>query len=182
MDATTEANVDDLARVPDHGKAELMNGRLILMSPSGGQHNDAAGEIYVSLRLHARQTGQGHAVTDNAAFLVNLPGRQSFSPDAGFHYATITPKFFQGAPAFAVEVRSEGDYGPAAEPALSGKIADYFAAGTLVIWDVDLLGTDLIRSYRADDPANPAIFRRGDLASAEPAVPGWSMPVIDLWP
>jgi hypothetical protein len=34
---------------------------------------------------------------------------------------------------FAVEVRSEDDYGPAAEKALAAKRADDFAAGTRVV-------------------------------------------------
>src|SRR3712207_7434649 len=34
-------------------------------------------------------------------------------------------KFLEGAPVFAVEVRSEGDYGPAAEQAMAEKRADY---------------------------------------------------------
>ena len=41
-------------------------------------------------------------------------------------------KFVQGAPVFAAEVRSEGDYGEAAERAMAAKRADYFAAGGLV--------------------------------------------------
>jgi Uma2 family endonuclease len=90
-------------------------------------------------------------------------------------------RFYQGAPVFAVEVRSEGDYGPQAEQELADKRADYFAAGTLVVWDVDLLSTDVIRVYRATDPDHPAIYRRGEIAEAEPAVPGWSMPVDDLF-
>src|SRR5712691_4345126 len=56
-------------------------------------------------------------------------------------------KFFEGAPVFAVEVRSEGDYGPAAEKAMAKKRADYFAAGSLIVWDVDLLEVDVIKSY-----------------------------------
>jgi Uma2 family endonuclease len=80
-----------------------------------------------------------------------------------------------------VEVRSEGDYGPAAERAMAQKRADYFAAGTVVVWDVDLLSEDVIKSYRADEAA-PIVFRRGESATAEPAVPGWSMPVDDLFP
>jgi hypothetical protein len=36
--------------------------------------------------------------------------------------------------------------------------------------------------YRANDPLVPAIYRRGDLAEANPALPGWSMPVDDLFP
>jgi Uma2 family endonuclease len=181
MRVKTEATVDDLARVPENGKAELVDGELVLMSPTGGLPGRASGRIYSSLYEYEKRTGSGHAVPDNVGFLVNLPRRKSFSPNAAYHLGPLTMSFLQGAPVFAAEVRSEGDYGPAAERAMARKRADYFAAGTLVVWDVDLLGEDVVRSYRADDPEHPTVFRRGELASAEPAVPGWSMPVDDLW-
>ena len=91
-------------------------------------------------------------------------------------------KFFQGAPVFAVEVRSENDYGPRAERAMAKKRADYFAAGTLVVWDVDLLSAHVLRVYRSSDPETATIYRRGETAEAEPAVPRWTMPVDDLFP
>jgi Uma2 family endonuclease len=90
-------------------------------------------------------------------------------------------RFLEGAPIFAVEVRSENDYGPAAERVMQEKRNDYFACGTLVVWDVDLLSDDVVKGYRASDPEHPVIFRRGDIADAEPAVPGWQMPVNDLF-
>ena len=90
-------------------------------------------------------------------------------------------RFFEGAPAFAAEVRSENDYGPNAEREIARKIADYFAAGTQVVWDVDLLGEDTVKVYRASDPNNPAVYRRGEIAEAEPAVPGWAMAVDELF-
>jgi Uma2 family endonuclease len=90
-------------------------------------------------------------------------------------------RFLNGAPVFAVEVRSEHDYGPAAERDMALKRADYFACGTLVVWDVDLQSPDVVKSYRASDPDNPVIFRRGQMADAEPAVPGWTMPVDGLF-
>ena len=34
----------------------------------------------------------------------------------------------------------------------------------------------------SNDPAAPTIYRRGEIAEAEPAVPGWSMPVANLFP
>ena len=49
MTTRTEATIDDLYRVPENGKAELVNGELVLMSPTGGVPGRAAGEIYVSL-------------------------------------------------------------------------------------------------------------------------------------
>ena len=114
---------------------------------------------------------------------MNLPHRESFSPDAAFYTGRPTGmRFLDGAPAFAVEVRSESDYGPAAERAMTEKRADYFAAGTRVVWDVDMQGADVIRAYRATRPDEPVIFRRGDAADAEPAVPGWRIAVDDLFP
>jgi Uma2 family endonuclease len=90
-------------------------------------------------------------------------------------------KFYQGAPIFAVEVRSEGDYGPRAEREMAAKRAEYFAAGTLVVWDVDLLSENVVRVYRASDPEKPTTYRRGQVAEAEPAVPGWSIAVDNLF-
>ena len=90
-------------------------------------------------------------------------------------------KFLEYAPVFAAEVRSENDYGLVAEREIKEKIADYFAAGTLVVWDVDLLGQDVIRAYRADNPHQPDIYRRGEIANAEPALSGWMMAVDDLF-
>lgn len=62
-------------------------------------------------------------------------------------------RFLEGAPIFAVEVRSENDYGRAAEQDMADKRADYFAAGTRVVWDVDVLSDAIVRVYRADSPA-----------------------------
>ncbi|HEX4951264.1 MAG TPA: Uma2 family endonuclease [Blastocatellia bacterium] len=176
-----EATIEDLYQIKQ--KAEIVNGEIVLMPPTGDAPGYAGDEIFVSLRQHARQTGTGRAVGDNKGFHVRLPHRKSFSPDAAFIIAqSMGMKFFEGAPQFAVEVRSENDYGRKAEREMADKRDDYFAAGTLVVWDVDLLSDDVIKSYRADDPDNPIIFRRGEIAHAEPAVPGWSMPVNDLFP
>lgn len=138
--------------------------------------------VYIRLRMYEPHTTNGRAYADNAGFSVNLPHRKSFSPDAAFYFGKASGlKFLDGAPVFAVEVRSEGDYGPKAERTIVQEIADYFAAGTLVVWDVDLLAEDVVKVYRASDPETPIIYRRGELAEAEPAVPGWTMPVDELF-
>lgn len=50
------------------------------------------------------------------------------------------------------------------------------------MWDVDLLNPDVIKSYLASDADKPIIFQRGEIANAGDAMPGWSMPVDDLFP
>src|SRR5207249_10324051 len=59
------------------------------------------------------------ALPDNVAFVVDLPHRKSFSPDAAYYVGPpLALEFIQGAPVFAVEVRSKSDYGPRAERAM----------------------------------------------------------------
>jgi Uma2 family endonuclease len=181
MSTKVEATIEDLYKV--EGKAELVNGEIILMSPTGFLPGYAAGEIFSSLRMYSKRQNRGRAVTDNSAFVVDLPHRKSFSPYAAFHIGAETGmNFLEGAPVFAVEVRSKGDYGSRAEREMAKKRADYFAAGTLVVWDVDLLSNDVVRVYRASSPETATIYHRGETAEAEPAVPGWAMPVDDLFP
>jgi len=180
MSTKTEATIDDLYRVP--GKAELVGGEIVHTSPTGGLPGYAAFRICVRLDQYAQKTKQGYAIGDKVGFVVNLPNRKSFCPDAAYFVGSLSMKFLDGAPVFAVEVRSEGDYGPAAEQAMAEKRADYFAAGTQVVWDVDLEGPETVRVYRASDPDCPTIYHRGQIAEAEPAVLGWSMPVNDLFP
>jgi Uma2 family endonuclease len=180
MSTKTRATIEDLYKV--EGKAELVDGEIVEMSPAGEDPGAASVEIVVSLHAYARRAGQGRVFGDGVGFHVNLPHREALSPDAAYHIGPrMGMRFAEGAPIFAVEVRSENDYGPAAERAMKEKRADYFACGTLIVWDVDLQSEDVIKSYKASDPDHPITFRRGEMADAEPAVPGWQMPVDDLY-
>lgn len=179
------ATIDDLYRV--EGKAELIGGRIVRYIPTGDLPSEVAAEIYVRLREYAKRTGVGIVRADNLAFALPRPlknGRQSFSPDASYHTGP-RPKnpmrFIDGAPTLAVEVRSEGDYTPAAAREMAAKRADYFEAGTLAVWDVDPLARS-ITLYRAEAPTNPITFGSGQIANAEPAVPGWTVAVDDIIP
>jgi len=179
MDLKIEATLADLYRVAENGKAELVHGEVVLMSPTGGVPGRAGGKIYRSLDDYEQRTGAGYAFPDNVGFVVNLPHRRSFSPDAAFYVGQLRGgQFLDGTPIFAVEVRSENDYGRVAEREMAVKRADYFAVGTLVVWDVDALQDRLVRS----SPHQPTVYTAGQVAEAEPALPGWSMLVDDFLP
>ncbi len=181
MDTTANATIEDLYHVPENGKAEIVDGELVLMPPTGGIPGRAGGKIYRSLDDYERSAQRGYAFPDNVGFIVNLPHRESFSPDAAFYVGELKGgDFLQGPPVFAVEVRSKYDYGPQAEREIARKKADYFACGTRVFWDVDVLREKVVRVYRASDPDNPTIYRKGNRAEAEPALPGWSIAVDEF--
>ena len=105
MSTKVEATIEDLYKV--EGKAELVNGEIVLMSPTGRDPGYAGDVILISLFNYSKQNNFGRAVGDNKAFVINLPHRKSFSPDAAFYAGKMTMKFGEGAPIFAVEVRSD---------------------------------------------------------------------------
>jgi Uma2 family endonuclease len=176
---TPEATLDDLARVTD--KAELVDGRIVLLMPTGRKPGRVAGRIYRFLDDYATQGGRGEAYPDNVGFAVPRlsSGRQSFAPDAALHlgpFPTDPMRFLEGPPTLAVEVRSEKDYTASAEAEIAAKRADYFEPGTRMVWDVDPIA-ECIQIYRAESPDQPRTFRRGQVLDAEPLLPGWRVGV-----
>ena len=176
---TRRFTIDDLLKVPE--KAELIRGKIVRYMATGFRPNIVAGRIFRNLADYADVPGRGFAYTDSMGFAVPelTSGRESFSPDAAF-YSGPPParpmRFVEAAPDFAVEVRSENDYGPAAELAMGRKRQDYFEAGTLVVWDADP-EAGAIRMYRSDNPLQAIVFAGGEEAHAEPAAPGWRVSV-----
>lgn len=181
--APPAATLDELMRT--EGKAEVIDGMVVRFMASGALPSLTAFEIAVHLRIYARSIGAGVAFADGVGYAPDpapRTGRQTFSPDASYYPGPIPPdfmKFVAGMPALAVEVRSENDYGPAAEREIALKREQYLAAGTSVVWDVDPLART-VRVYRADGTA--AEYGPTDVADAEPALPGWRVPVADLFP
>jgi HPt (histidine-containing phosphotransfer) domain-containing protein len=134
----------------------LIGGRIVEFMATGRRPSRVAARVFRSLDDYAEATGSGEAYTDNTGFVVPelSSGRESFCPDASYFMGPFSDdpmRFLEGAPTFAVEVRSVGNYGPAAEAEMAAKRADYFEAGTAVVWDVDPVA-EIVRKYTADAP------------------------------
>jgi Uma2 family endonuclease len=184
----TPATLDDLTCVSD--KAELIDGRIVFLMPTGRKPGRIGGRLYQSLDDYATVNGRGEAFPDNVGFIVPrlASGRQAFAPDASLHLGPFPAdrmRFIDGPPVLAVEVRgegdygpaavevrSEGDYGPAAEEEMAAKRADYFEAGTRIVWDVDPVA-ELIHIYRTESPKVGQSYLRDQIGDAEPVLPGW---------
>src|SRR3989442_16020260 len=103
MITKSPATVEDLYSV--EGKAEIVNGEIVHMSPTGFLPGRASKSIVRSLDDYAEAHGGGVAVPDNVGMVVNLPNRRSFSPDAAWYTGDAEAagmRFLDGAPAFAV--------------------------------------------------------------------------------
>ncbi|QDU21589.1 Uma2 family endonuclease [Urbifossiella limnaea] len=174
----------DLAGV--EGKAELVAGRIVRYMATGRIPSRISKRITRSLDDHEIRTGLGESFGDSLGYALPQPlpnGRQSFQPDASYYIGPAPydeESFVEGVPTFAAEVRSEHDYTPGKDRDYEAKRADYFAAGTVVVWDVNYRA-ETVSKYTAADPLTPTVFRRGEVADAEPAVPGWRLPVDDIF-
>jgi len=174
------ATIEDLA-ITKH-KTEIVNGQLIVIGPSWLRSARASWSISRSLHGYENRHEGGYALGSRIAYILDLPHRLAICPDAAWYTGGMwtDEEYPRGAPVFAAEVREVGEDGPEFERRSAAKRADYFAAGTRVVWDVDLRES-LVRVYRAEDPDHPTLYRSGEVAEAEPAVPGWRMPVDELF-
>src|SRR5439155_17671563 len=158
------ATLEDLYNEP--GKAELIGGRIVQFMPTGRKPNRVAGKIFRRLADYSETTGIGEAYTDNMGFAVPelSSGRESFSPDAAYYVGKLPEnpmRFVEGTPTFAVEVRSENDD----EAEMADKRADYFEAGTEVVWDVDPIA-ECIHKYTS--PTHKTTYQHGPPAAPDP--------------
>ena len=180
----THETLDDLMR--HDGKAELINGRIVPIMPSGVLPIRVAKRILRSLDDYVEKLGRGEVFGDCLGYGIKPPlanGREAFCPDLSYFAGKLPTnlmKFIMDAPTFAVEFRSDSDYGPAKDREYEDKRDDYFTVGTQVVWDVDPKAK-VVTSYKLSDPANHIAFHLGDTADAEPAVPGWRLPLDDLF-
>ncbi len=90
-----EATIEDLYRAD--GKAEIVGGKLVLMSPTGDEPGMAALNIAVSLKAHQRAHGRGRVYGDNVGFVVGP--RRSFSPRGFNSPSRLTPHSCPSPPA-----------------------------------------------------------------------------------
>jgi hypothetical protein len=77
MATSTGATITDLYKLPDNAKAELVNGELVFMSPTGDLPSSASGVIYASLLAYARRTKRGE--------------RMAIIPVLSLRYHTVPP-------------------------------------------------------------------------------------------
>ena len=178
-----DATLADLARIKN--RAELITGRIVLLPYLGHKPGVAMAKFLISLQKYIEAMGRGHVLMSKLAYEVPklVSGRESFSPNASYYDGPLPEDpwaFIPGPPTLAVEIRSIDAYGPEVGAERATKRGDYFAAGTLFVWDVDALN-ETVQTYRPGPCARPLTFRRGEVANAEPAVPGWRMAVDEIF-
>ncbi len=181
MATTTTARLtaDDLAALPDDGwRYDLVRGELERMPPDNFDHGQFDDNIRFPLSRFVRERNLGR-VMGNVGFTLEIAPDTVLGPDVSFVRADRLPgrggrAFPTLAPDLAVEVLSPSN--TASEIARTLAIY-YLAAGVGLVRVIDPAS----RSVADNTPTGAAVLAEGDLLDGGDVLPGFAIPVADLF-
>ncbi|HYW09739.1 MAG TPA: Uma2 family endonuclease [Longimicrobium sp.] len=172
---------EELLRMPRDGlRRELVDGAIREMSPAEFDHGRVAANVALELAIHVRAAKLGTVVAAETGFRLATNPDTVLAPDAAFvsheraESVAYTRGYFPGAPDLAVEVVSPGDRARKVE----AKAFAWIDAGTrMVIVLHPRRRTATVYRGRGDI----VVLGEGDTLDGGDVVPGWSVPVRDLF-
>lgn len=172
---------EELLLLPDDGchKYELVRGVLITMAPPGYGHGRRASRLSRYLGNFADHHGGGEVVVETGFVLQRGPDTVR-GPDVAFVSTARLPAadqeagYFEGAPDIAAEVVSPGD----SATELQQKVREYLDAGSRLVWTLDSRSRT-VRVHRPDGSVQ--VLHEADTLTAEDVLPGFAVPVRDLF-
>lgn len=180
--ASTERLItgEELAHMPEIGRSELVEGRIVRMSPTGYVHGFVEGRFFEVLNAFVKPRGLGQVLPGE----VGVYTRRSPDSVRGADVLFISNQrleriskdkaFLDVAPELVVEVLSPDD-----RPGdVARKIAEYLAAGVLLVW----LANPSKRTIRVHRPAAEVReLGETDILTGEAVLPGFEVRVCELF-
>ena len=151
-------------------------GKLIIMSPVGGESGRQEANYIIDLGIWNRQTGLGEVFSSSTVF--NLPNGGDRSPDAAWvtlaRWNNLTPeqrtKFPPICPDFVIELRSESDR---LKP-LQEKMQEYLDSGLRLGWLINPQG-QTVEIYRPRQAVE--VIEWPAMVSGEDVLPGFVLEI-----
>jgi Uma2 family endonuclease len=170
---------DEYLALGDIGPSALIQGELVLMSPTGFNHGCIASNINFALATFVKSKKLGRVTTAEAGFYIARNPDTVRAPDVAFVRAERIPqggqkKFFEGPPDLAVEVLSPDDR----TGDVNAKIHDWLQAGCVQVWVVDPQ-TQTVMVYRG--LREISVYALDDAITAPDLLPGFSLPVAEIF-
>jgi Uma2 family endonuclease len=184
LEMTTETKAttaEELLRMPDDGmRRELIHGEVKTVAPAGHQHGRIAQRIAALLWQYATAHKLGEVYAAETGFKLASNPDHVRAPDCAFIQRERVVAvgevagFWPGAPDLAVEVVSPSDSFADVEE----KVFDWLGAGTQAVIVVNPKKRS-VTVYRS--VSDVRVLGEEELLSVEDVVPGWSLPVRDLF-
>ncbi len=157
---------------------ELIDGKVVELSPPGFDHGEIAGTIVSRLRDFVKQNKLGRVSVEGGFRLQSKPAIVR-APDVSFVetarlQGVKTRGFIDGAPTLAVEVVSPGDLWPDVEK----KVQLYLDKGTRAVWIVEPDAKTV--QVRTKDKA-PFVLHIDDILDGGEVLSGFQLPLREIF-
>jgi Uma2 family endonuclease len=170
---------EELFRYPNLGPCELVDGRIVPLTPTRPEHGEIELDLGSELRAWARSSGRGRVFGGEVGLYIRRNPDTIRAADLIYvsheRYARWkTSTYFDVAPELVVEILSPADR----RNDVMAKLLDYFSIGVDRVWVVDskLPG---ISSYRSMKELQT--FKVSDIVADEELLPGFRLVVADLF-
>ena len=167
--------------MPDDGfRYELVRGELRKRLPAGQTHGRYASNINISLGGYVKANRLGKTYIADTGYILAIDPDHVLAPDMAFisndRLSDIgeSDGFARGAPDIAVEVISPNDRYTEVEE----KVADWIAAGCLAVIVVNPRRRT-VNLHRS--PTDVTTLTESDTLELDDIVPGWRMPVGEIF-
>lgn len=179
---TALLTADDLAALPDTtDRYDLLRGELIQMAPAAAKHGKYAMRFGTPLDVYVTENGLGTVFAAETGFILARDPDTVLAPDVAFVRADRLPPeeewegYLALAPDLVVEVLSPSD---TASGVLDKTLA-YLDAGVLLVVTLDPKRQVAV----VTEPDRMArILGRDDVFDSGDVVPGFRLPLADLFP
>lgn len=171
---------DELARMPDHDLSELIDGRIVPMSPTNPEHGRIEANVAVAIRGFVSVQKLGVVMTGEVGIFTRWsPDRVrgadvAFISHAQYDRRTKTRGFLDVAPELIVEILSPEN----AHIDIEQKVREYLAIGVRLV----LVADPASRTVTAHSSGRGIRrYAEPDAVPCEEAVPGLDLPVAQVF-
>jgi|SRR5436305_1491955 len=170
---------EELFRMPDLGPCELVEGRIVPMSPTGYPHGRIEARVTGRLLAYAEQNGRWEVQAGEVGVFIRRHPDTVRAADVLFISKERLARcestgYLDVAPELVVEILSPND--PWSD--MMEKLNDYFSAGADAVWVLDPRRKEVF-SYRSLTEVQR--FGEDQTLTDEEILPGFGLPISELF-